>query len=166
MASALVARGAQKIVIEAESAATAEAPFAVVAADTPGMKPGASGGYLEIAPNKGKGPDNREKAAKAVFNFEVAEEGQFVLWLRVWCDGECNNTFNARFNDGPIFLIGEDPTFKTWKWVKYPVPKNAPLTKLAAGTHTLTLYHRQDGIRVDQILLTTDRRYVPVEIEK
>jgi len=96
----------------------------------------------------------------------VAEEGSFVLWLRVWCDGECNNTFNARFDNGPIFLIGEDPTFKTWKWVKYPVPRNAQPTKLAAGSHTLTLLHRQDGIRVDQILLTTDRRYVPVEIEK
>ena len=165
-AFALTARGAQKIVIEAETASAVEAPFAVVAADTPGMKPGASGGYLEIPPGKGKPPEDKEKIAKAVFNFEVAEEGSFVLWLRVWCDGECNNSFNAKFDDGPRFLIGEDPTFKVWKWVKYPVPRNAPLTKLAAGSHTLTLYHRQDGIRVDQILLTTDKRYVPVEIEK
>ena len=167
-AAALVAtaRGAQRIVIEAEAAATNEAPFVVVAADAPGAKPGASGGYLEIPANKGKGPEDKEKAAKAVFAFDVAAEDSFVLWLRVWCDGECNNSFNARFDNGPIFLIGESPTFKKWVWVKYPVPKMAPLTKLAQGAHTLTLLHRQDGIRVDQILLTTDKRYTPVEKEE
>ena len=166
---AVVARGAQKIVIEAESAQTADAPFAVVAADAPGAKPGASGGYLEIAPGKGKPsekPEDKETIGRAVFAFEVAEEGAFTLWLRVWCDGECNNSFNARFDGGPLFLIGESPTFKKWIWVKYPVPKNAAPTKLAQGSHTLTLFHRQDGIRVDQILLATDRRYIPVEKEE
>ena len=166
VAAVFAARGAQRILLEAESAQSVGEPFAVVAADAPGAKPGASGGYLEIAPGKGKAPEDKDKAAKAALAFEVDADDSFTLWLRVMWDGECNNSFNAQFDEGPRFLAGEDPTFKKWHWVKYPVAKNAPPTKLAKGTHTLTLYHRQDGVRVDQILLTTDKRYVPVEIEK
>ena len=165
-ALAAVSHGAQRILIEAENVATNGAPFAVVAEGVADAVAGASGGYLEIPAGKGKPPEDKTKIAKAVLNFEVEAEDSFVLWMRMHCDGECNNSFNAQFDSGPQFLIGESPTFKKWIWVKYPVPRNAPLTKLAKGSHTLTLYHRQDGVRVDQILLTTDRRYVPVEKEQ
>ena len=166
LATAIGAQGAQRIVMEAESAATIEAPFAVVAADVPGMVAGASGGYLEISGGKGKPPEDKEKIGKVTYAFEVEAEDAFVLWLRVYWEGECNNSFNAKFDEGPQFLIGETPTFKKWHWVKFPVARNAQPTKLAKGSHTLTLFHRQDGVRVDQILLTTDRRYVPVEKEQ
>ena len=166
LATAIVAQGAQRIVMEAEATTTIEAPFAVVAEGAAGAVAGASGGYLEIAAGKGKPPEEKDKIAKVTYAFEVEAEDAFVLWLRVYWEGECNNSFNARFDEGPQFLIGETPTFKKWHWVKFPVARNAAPVRLAKGSHTLTLFHRQDGVRVDQILLTTDRRYVPVEIEK
>ena len=161
----LAAQGAQRILLEAETVATPEAPFAVVAADSPDALAGASGGYLEIATGKGKPPEDKTKIAKVTYTFEVAADDAFVLWLRAHWDGECSNSFNAQFDDGPQFLVGEDSTYKKWHWVKFPVPRNAAPAKLTQGTHTLTLYHREDGVRLDQILLTSDKRYVPVEKE-
>lgn len=160
----------QRVLIEAESAVMQEAPFVKVAPDAPPegvtVVQGASAAYLEVPLGKGKAPEEKENAAKAVFAFEAPEEGGYFLWLRVYWEGECSNSFNARFDDGPVFLVGEDPTFKKWHWVKYPVARSAQPRKLTKGGHTLTLFHREDGVRVDQILLTTDRRYVPVDIEK
>ncbi len=62
------------------------------------------------------------------------------------------------------FSFGQDGTFKCWHWVKGP--RRLKQLELKKGVHTLKLMNREDGVRVDQILLTTDRRYVPVGTEQ
>jgi hypothetical protein len=57
----------------------------------------------------------------------------------------------------------EDSTYKTWHWVHSP--PRLPQLALPAGPCTLTVQNREDGVRIDQLLLTTDRRYIPVDIE-
>jgi len=38
--------------------------------------------------------------------------------------------------------------------------------KLTAGEHTLRIQNREDGIKVDQLLLCDDPGYVPVGVEE
>jgi len=147
-----------KICFEAESATAVEAPMVVV---SNGVE-GASGAYLEIPEGAGNPP--KVEAGKAVFTVDVPEDGAFTLWCRVWWEDECGNSFTVKIDDQPAFLFGEDATYKTWHWVRSP-PRLVPL-QLAAGPATLTLHNREDGVRIDQILLTTDRRRVPVGIEE
>ncbi|MDD4101826.1 MAG: hypothetical protein PHU80_04250 [Kiritimatiellae bacterium] len=148
-----------KICLEAETAEVIEAPMVLV---TNGIE-GASGAYLEIPEGVGNPP--KVTNGKAVLSFEVPSDGVFTLWCRVWWEGECSNSFTGQLDDDPVFLFGEDATYKVWHWVKYPVARTTAPLRLSKGSHTLTFRNREDGVRLDQILLSADRRFVPVDIE-
>ncbi len=148
-----------KICFEAETAELIEAPMVLV---TNGVE-GASGAYIEIPEGAGNPP--KVTSGKAVFTFEVPADGVFTLWCRVWWEGECSNSFTVQVGDHPAFLFGEDATYKVWHWVKYPVARTTAPLRLSKGRHTLVFHNREDGVRLDQVLLSADRRFVPVDIE-
>ncbi len=148
-----------KICFEAETAELIEAPVVLV---TNGIE-GASGAYLEIPEGAGNPP--KVESGKAVFSFETAADGNFILWCRVWWEDECGNSFTVQIDNQPAFLFGEDATYKVWQWVKYPVARTTKPLRLSKGQHTLTVRNREDGVRLDQVLLSADRRFVPVDIE-
>lgn len=124
---------------------------------------GASGAYLEIPEGAGNPPKRNE--GQATFSLEIPEDGLFTLWCRVWWEGECSNSFTVGFDSQPTFLFGEDATYKAWHWVKYPVSRTVSPITLAKGKHTLVFHNREDGVHLDQILLSADKRFVPVDIE-
>ena len=53
-------------------------------------------------------------------------------------------------------IFGKDGTYQVWHWVK------GKTYNLTAGWHYIRFQNRQDGARLDEFLLTTDSRYVPV----
>ena len=124
---------------------------------------GASGPYLEIPEGAGNPP--KVEAGKAVFTVDVPEGGTFTLWCRVWWEGECSNSFTVQLDDQAPFLFGENATYRTWHWVKYPVARITPPLRLEKGPHVLRVSNREDGVRLDQILLSPNKRFVPVGIE-
>jgi len=153
------ARGT-KICFEAESAKSIEEPMCLVSNRIKNV----SGAAISI-PEKAGNPPKLCKGA-ASYTFDLRKKGSYTLWCRVWWNGECSNSFTARINDNPPILFGEDATYKTWHWVKYPVSRTSPKIKLEAGKQTLKIENREDGIMVDQIILSADKRFVPVDIEK
>ena len=148
-----------KICFEAEGSSALELPMAIA---TNGVA-GASGAYLEIPEGAGNPP--KVLAGKASFTFDVPDDGLFTLWCRVWWEGECSNSFTVNVDDQPAFLFGEDATYKIWHWVKYPVSRTVAPIKLVKGKHTLVFHNREDGVRLDQVLLSADKRFVPVDME-
>lgn len=149
-----------KICFEAESATSLEFPIVVASNGVAG----ASGAYLEIPEGAGNPP--KLDAGKASFTIEVPEDGLFSLWCRVWWEGECSNSFTINVDDQPGFLFGEDATYKVWHWVKYPVSRTVAPIQLSKGKHHLTFHNREDGVHLDQVLLSSDKRFVPVDTEK
>ena len=148
-----------KLCFPAVSAGQVEAPMAVVSNGVAG----ASGPYLEIPEGAGNPPDL--VAGKAVYTVDIPADADYTLWARVYWEGECSNSFTVSFDDQPGFLFGEDATYKVWHWVKYPVSRTAKPIRLTKGKHTLTFLNREDGVCLDQILLSVDKRFVPVDIE-
>ncbi len=151
--------------IEAEACNEIEEPFVRVETSHPpaGIVPvsGASGeAYLALPQGAGNPPE--VTAGKAVYTLEIPQDGLYTLWIRAYWDDSCGNSVSVQIEDRPVFML-EDSTYKTWHWVRSP-PRLSQL-QLSAGTAKLTLLNREDGIRIDQILLTTDRRYIPVGIE-
>ena len=124
---------------------------------------GASGPYLEIPEGAGNPP--KVTAGKAVFTVDIPADAEYTLWARVYWDDECGNSFTVAVDDQPGFLFGEDATCKVWHWVKYPVSRTAKPIRLAKGKHTLAFLNREDGVCLDQVLLSADKRFVPVDIE-
>jgi hypothetical protein len=166
--SPLAASAGGRVTVEAESAQSIEAPMVMVCetAVPEGLKyvPGAANAaYLEIPQGKGNPPENPH--GQAVLTVEVPADGDYTLWCRVWWEDECANSFTVRINDTPPFLFGENATYKTWHWMRYPVARTARPITLKAGTNTLTFLNREDGVRLDQALLSADRRFVPVDRE-
>ncbi len=157
---------ADRICFEAESAIEIEAPMRLVRQDAPPaageVVPGASGGaYLEIPAGSGNPPE--VNAGKAVYEIDIPQDGYYHLWARVYWEDECSNSFSLQIDDGPRFAFGQTMTFKTWHWVRSP--PRLGVMNLTRGRHRLTVHNREDGVRIDQILLTLNRRLIPVDIE-
>jgi len=119
--------------------------------------------YLEVPLGAGKPP--KVKAGMAKIALEIPADGGYTFWLRTYWEGECSNTLQVQIDEQPPFLVGGDATYHSWHWIKFPVSKLTPAPKLTKGSHTITILHREDGVRLDQLLLTTSPRFVP-SVEK
>jgi len=149
-----------RICFEAESAQNIDEPVCIVSNNISHI----SGSVISIPEGAGNPPKRCEGLAS--YTFDLPEKGSYTLWCRTWCSGECSNSFTVKLNDTPPFLFGEDATYKSWHWVKYPVSRTSPAINLTDGKQTLTIENREAGIMVDQIILSSDKRFVPVDIEK
>lgn len=155
------------VILEAEKAVEVEAPMVL---ETPASSTSADvlhtpscGAYLHI-PEKAGNPPALEKGF-ARYEVEIPDAGGYYVWARVLWEGECSNSFTVQIDSNPPFIFGEDMTFNAWHWVKYPVSRVAKPIQLSAGKHTVIFRNREDGVSIDQILLTTEKRKVPVGIE-
>jgi len=161
------AQAGMNTLIEASSAAAVTAPMRLVDTSDKENAPkkiiagAAEGKYLEIPQGVGKPP---EVKGDATLSFAVAKKGTYYLWARVWWLDGCGNSFGVSIDDGKEFTLGQDATYKKWHWVK--VKARLSQLNLEAGEHTIKISNREDGIAVDQILFTTNKRYVPVGIEE
>jgi len=96
----------------------------------------------------------------ALFKVKIPKTGTYNLWGRVhWYDG-CGNSFLLKIDDKPQMVFGNDGTYQRWHWVR------GLRISLTEGVHTIRFQNREDGAKLDQFMLTTDTRYVPVRAEK
>jgi len=119
----------------------------------------ASGGKYILAP---EGPDHKEISVggDVACQFNVAEAGEYLLWLRAkWCCS-CGDSVGIML-DGVEAGTVQDSVTGVWHWVALQRRR----LDLSVGDHTLVLTNREDGAAVDQILLTQDREYRPMDIE-
>lgn len=150
------------VLIEAESADDIGEPMRQVkAAEQPEgaevLKDAAEDAYLEIPQGAGKPP---EVTGHAVFKFSVDKSDRYYLWVRAWWLDGCGNSVGVSLDGRKEFTLGQDGTYKKWHWVT--VKGRLGQLELNKGEHTLKLTNREDGIAIDQILLTRNKRYVPV----
>ncbi len=147
---------------EAEDATSIEAPVRIWdGGDDPAdqkVAAEASGGkFIEIPEGAGDPPD---VAGEAVYEFEITQPGRYRFWGRVWWPNSCGNSFTWILNDDNPFVFGRGGTYESWHWVR------GMLVTLQPGRHTLRVLNREDGARLDQILITRNLRLVPMGIEE
>ena len=170
---------ADPVCLEAEAAKSIVVPAKVVDAasavsdDDKKVAKAASGEkYVAVPrPKKPKGEANDKppcfdaKTGTNVINFafEVDKNERYALWCRVWWTDECGNSFFMTIDDTPVFTFGQDGVYKRWHWIR--ASKRLKQMVLTKGEHSLQIKIRETGVRLDQILLTRDPKYVPVGIE-
>ncbi len=140
------------LLIEAESIPTIAAPMTVTDDSDAG------GGKCVTIP-VGL-PKDAPLTGRLETTLDIPAAAKAYCWYRVYWNGSCSNSVTAKLGDFPEFIVGEDGTYNAWHWVKSP-----PLP-LQAGPLTLTIGQREEDIRIDQILITSDADYVPVSIEE
>jgi hypothetical protein len=131
-------------------------------------------GYMTILPDSGVNLGNAGYATSARLDFKIAftTAGVHYLWLRGGdpTAGGAGDSVHAGIND-VVSVAGTQitgaPTFNTlaWNWVgtnnaAVKVSVDVP----SAGTHTVSLWMREDGILMDKIILTTDAAFTPTGI--
>lgn len=115
------------------------------------------GKFIEIVQGAGSGS---KVGGSATYKIQLPEDGIYYLWARCWWIDCCGNSFSVKLGEKPVFTFGNDGTYKNWHWVKAKVK-----LKMKKGSYELVLENREDGIKVDQILITNDRKLIPVDIE-
>lgn len=147
------------VCFEAEDAKELKAPVKVVEAKAKEESAKISGDrYIEIEQGAGEGST---VGGHAKYKINLKEDGTYYFWARCWWLDSCGNSFGIKIGDNPEFIMGNDGTYKSWHWINSKVR-----LKLDKGVYDLEVVNREDGIKIDQILITSDRKLVPVEIEK
>lgn len=102
-----------------------------------------------------EGAGSLQKRGRATFSFALARDGTYEVWARVRWQDSCGNSFSIQIDDSPGRMVGQDAVYSTWHWVK------AGTYKLSAQRHRLAVQEREDGVAIDQWLVTPDPGFVP-----
>jgi uncharacterized protein affecting Mg2+/Co2+ transport/uncharacterized protein (DUF2141 family) len=120
------------------------------------------GGYIE-APNGSGYPSTPSKEyGYAEYTFDILSAGNYMIWGRVLAMNGHEDSFFVSV-DGGDAVLWDTQLSNTWVWdqVVNRGETDPASFNLQAGTHTLTIYQREDGSKLDRILITNDMGYVP-----
>jgi len=166
-----------KVVIEPENCTSIEKPVSVTADSSASGKQ-----CIEIKEGAGKPPKVK---GNAVCSFFIPKTAQYRLWGRRWWMDACGNSVTLMIKgEYPVIrksigthpaekphTFGDDASYNpvlglAWKWTRGNV------YHFTKGSYTISFLNREDGIRIDQILLVEklegedDFPYTPTGIEK
>ena len=110
-----------------------------------------------------KRPGSGGFAGAAEYTIDIPIAGDYVIWGRVIApDGGSDSFFTSI--DGGEHVAWHVQTGSVWAWDLVNGNGQDPLiSNLAAGTHTLKISGREDGTKLDRILITNDMEFVPSE---
>jgi hypothetical protein len=144
LALAAIPASAATLCFEAEHVNAMTRPWEIV------EYPGASGGLaISLPEGGGTGGCFVGEPGTARYTLKVPEAGSWSVWLRVRWNGVCSNS--VMLSVGRVRRRVSTKTLGAWHW------RRAGAFPLKAGTVEIRLSNREDGVWVDQILLTMDR---------
>lgn len=109
---------------------------------------------FRIGPNIGRGWRD-EAGGEASYQFYIPQEDKYYIWAySLWYD-ECANAVFAKIDDLEKSILGNDPVYKKWHWVRgFEI-------YLRKGTHKLILSNHSDHISLQKLFLTNSRSNTP-----
>lgn len=117
-----------------------------------------SGGYVHV-------PDEYSDATyvevgAATFTFEAPEAGAYTLWGRTMgLDGKSDSFFvKLDDRDEQEWHVGRAPEEPQWRWGSVDTLTGV---RLEEGQHRLRIRSREDGTRLDTIIVTNDPFFTP-----
>ena len=87
----------------------------------------------------------------------------YTVWLRGFASNAAGDSVHVGLDEQLIAITAFAPG--RWKWVNTTTGgMTATLSITTTGVHTLSLAMREDGLRIDRLLLTTDTTYIPTDL--
>ena len=119
-------------------------------------------GFIWVANGQGSSWDPSDESGYAEYNFEVPSAGNYIIWGRIKAKSRKDNSFFISVNDGD-YALWDTQKSKSWVWDAVSNRKGADpvVYYLKAGEHTLKIKQREDGTKIDRILITGDLTYTP-----
>jgi len=116
-------------------------------------------------PNTGTSIDTDYETTSPRLNFliDFATSGRHFVWLRGTGASGTDDSAHVGFEGDGQNLSGRMTGFSnTWQWSKATMDgRRARIDVPSAGEHVLSIWMREDGLVVDKVVLTTDRKYRP-----
>ena len=102
---------------------------------------------LRIAPKVGRGW-RAEAGGNADYRFFIPQDGSYHIWAYcLWFD-ECANAIFAQIDNYDKAIVGNDPVYNKWHWVRgFDIA-------LKKGTHSLVLSNHSDHIALQKIIFS------------
>jgi hypothetical protein len=122
----------------------------------------AGGYYVEVPVHRPHGENETGPAdnGNVLYCVYAPTDGRYKLWGHCnWYDGCGNSFFVYMDKEATPAVFGKDGTYQAWHWVP------GRTYSLTEGWHYIRFQYRQDGAKLDQFILTSDSRYVPVRQE-
>jgi len=123
----------------------------------------ASGGEFLWVPNgTGTNSSTTSNSGAAALTFDVTHADDFYVWALVQAPTTADNTFMAKLDSG-TYKTWTLAASSTWTWDKVnDSGANDPLKwTLQPGSHTLRIRWREDGAKLDRVIITNNAAYVP-----
>ena len=124
-----------------------------------------AGGYICVPTGTGNVYSPSDSAGYAEYHFEVPEAGDYLLCGRQISNDNASDSFFVSIDDQPEIAwhtkLGGQGIW-TWDVVSLRKPDDPrdtvspELFHLPAGAHTLRIKHREDGTKLDRLLITND----------
>ncbi len=109
---------------------------------------------LRIAPNVGAGWKG-QAGGEATYRFYVPQEGRYHVWANaLWFD-KCTNAVFAKVDQHEKAIIGNDPVYRKWHWVR------GFSIRLNKGAHLLQLTNHSDNIALQNVLFINSATVTP-----
>ncbi len=135
-------------------------------ADVPSSK-GASGDKMvQVLPNSGTNLAGTEieNSPRMDFDINFVKTGTHYVWIRGWSSDSDDNSVHVGMNGNMISTADklEFPNTSAWEWSKSTMDgADAEINIPSTGVNTLNIWMREDGTRLDKIVLTANAGYVP-----
>ena len=142
----------------------------VVAADTNAS----SEAYVWVPNGQGNFWGPSEEAGMVEIPFEVPVSGDYIVWGRIMASSSQDDSFFLSIDDNEdIAWHALNKNDETWTWNLLGAKlgsdgiwesSGAKVFWLEAGPHTMFVSQREDGTKLDKILVTKDLQYVPQQL--
>lgn len=120
----------------------------------------ASGGQYVAVPN-GSGDSWAPNNALASYQINITTPGNYKMWGRVIASTGTDDSFFIRVDNTTVYIwdVGRGGS---WHWDDVSDRGIGTITmNLSAGTHKIEVIRREDGTKIDKILLTNDMSLTP-----
>lgn len=142
---------------------------AMVVAPMQLVRPNGSEPYLSVPTNLGTTLANNDPAAgRALMNFKVPANGAYRVWGLVHGPADADNSFFLSVvNQGTTTSVSggvrqwDIPVGARAEWRQLP---NVSMNLTSTGTYTLELRQREDGARLEGLIITSDTNFNGQEV--
>lgn len=98
------------------------------------------------------------------YRVQFTTTGTYYVWLRAWANDTSDNSVHVGLNGQAISTADRISvgTYGSWTWVRTTM--DGPVATIvvpSAGIQTINVWMREDGLRIDRLLLTTNQSFVP-----
>ena len=121
-------------------------------------------GYMEALPNNTANLAAGITSPELQFTINFASTGTHYVWVRGYATANTDDSIYVGIDGGSATAaaLTLSPPYSVWQWSNtLSVGGAGSISVGSTGNHTVSLWMREDGMRIDRVLLTTNATFSP-----